>query len=71
MNTQTIRSGHRVRFGRSVLLMLVLHIVDMTIWATVLTRLGLVSDARASLYFTANSYTTLGYGGMPLGLRMA
>jgi hypothetical protein len=56
-----------IRFGRSVLLMLVLHIVDMTIWATVLTRLGLVSDMRSSLYFTANSYTTLGFGGMPLG----
>ncbi len=56
-----------MRFGRAVLLMLVLHIVDMSIWATVLTRLGLIPDARTSLYFTANSYTTLGYGGMPLG----
>jgi hypothetical protein len=55
------------RFGRAVLLMLVLHIVDMTIWATTLTRLGLIPDVRDSLYFTANSYTTLGYGGMPLG----
>jgi hypothetical protein len=56
-----------VQFGRAVLLMLVLHIVDMSIWATMLTRLGLIPDARTSLYFTANSYTTLGYGGMPLG----
>jgi len=56
-----------LQFGRAVLLMLVLHIVDMSIWATVLTRLGLIPDARTSLYFTANSYTTLGYGGMPLG----
>src|ERR1700729_627012 len=56
-----------MHFGRSVLLMLVLHIVDMSIWATVLTRLGLVPDIRTSLYFTANSYTTLGYGGTPLG----
>ena len=56
-----------MRFGRSVLLMLVLHIVDMSIWASVLTRLDLIPDARTSLYFTANSYTTLGYGGMPLG----
>ena len=56
-----------LRFGRAVLLMLVLHIVDMSIWATVLTRLNLIPDARTSLYFTANSYTTLGYGGMPLG----
>jgi hypothetical protein len=31
-----------------------------------LTQLGLVPDGRTSLYFTANSYTTLGYGGMPL-----
>jgi hypothetical protein len=56
-----------MQFGRAVLLMLVLHIVDMSIWATMLTRLGLIPDARTSLYFTANSYTTLGYGGMPLG----
>jgi hypothetical protein len=56
-----------MRFGRAVLLMLVLHIVDMTIWATMLVRLGLIPDVRDSLYFTANSYTTLGYGGMPLG----
>jgi hypothetical protein len=56
-----------LQFGRAVLLMLVLHIVGMSIWATMLTRLGLIPDARTSLYFTANSYTTLGYGGMPLG----
>jgi hypothetical protein len=56
-----------LRFGRAVLLMLVLHIIDMTIWATMLTRLALVPDLRDSLYFTANSYTTLGFGGMPLG----
>jgi hypothetical protein len=57
-----------MRFGRAVLLMLVLHIVDMSIWATVLVRLGLIPDVRDSLYFTANSYTTLGYGGMLLGI---
>ncbi len=56
-----------LQFGRAVLLMLVLHIVGMTIWATMLTRLGLIPDARDSLYYTANSYTTLGYGGVPLG----
>jgi hypothetical protein len=56
-----------LQFARAVLLMLVLHIVGMSIWATMLTRLGLIPDVRTSLYFTANSYTTLGYGGMPLG----
>src|ERR1700761_5025488 len=57
-----------VQFGRAVLLMLVLHILDMAIWASVLNRLQLVPDPRDSLYFTANSYTTLGYGIVPLGL---
>jgi hypothetical protein len=56
-----------MQFGRAVLLMLVLHIIDMSIWATVLTRLDLITDPRTALYFTANSYTTLGYGGVPLG----
>jgi hypothetical protein len=57
-----------LQFGQAVLLMLVLHVIDMCIWATMLNRLGLVHDVRNSLYFTANSYTTLGYGGMPLGM---
>ena len=57
-----------LRFGRAVLLMLVLHIVGMGIWATMLTRLGLIADPRASFYFTANSYTTLGFGGVPVGV---
>ncbi len=56
-----------LRFGHAVLLMLVLHIVGMGIWATMLTRLGLIADPRASFYFTANSYTTLGFGGVPVG----
>jgi hypothetical protein len=37
-----------LQFGRAVLLMLVLHVIDMCIWATVLNRLGLVSDGRSS-----------------------
>ena len=57
-----------LQFGRSVLLMLVLHILDMAIWAGTLTHLQLVSNPRDSFYFTANSYTTLGYGSVPLGL---
>jgi hypothetical protein len=57
-----------MQFGRAVLLMLVLHILDMVIWAGTLNHLELVSNPRDSLYFTANSYTTLGYGSVPLGL---
>jgi hypothetical protein len=57
-----------LEFGLAVLLMLVLHLLDMCIWAAVLNRVALVPDLRSSLYFTANSYTTLGYGNVPLGL---
>jgi Ion channel len=57
-----------LQFGRAVLLMLVLHILDMGIWAGMLTHLCLITNPRDSLYFTANSYTTLGYGSVPLGL---
>jgi hypothetical protein len=56
-----------MQFGRAVLLMLVLHIVGMGIWASMLTRLGLIADGRTSFYYTANSYTTLGFGGVPVG----
>jgi len=57
-----------LQFGRAVLLMLVLHILDMAVWAATLNHLGLILDPRSSFYFTANSYTTLGYGSVPLGL---
>jgi hypothetical protein len=57
-----------VQFGRAVLLMLVLHLLDMAIWAGILNHLQLVRNARDSFYFTANSYTTLGYGDVPLGI---
>ena len=55
-------------FGCAILLMLILHTIDACIWALVLRSTGLVSDIRSSLYFTANSYTTLGYGNVPLGV---
>jgi hypothetical protein len=57
-----------VQFGRAVLLMLVLHLLDMMIWAGILNHLRLLLNPRDSFYFTANSYTTLGYGNVPLGL---
>src|ERR1700759_5268990 len=43
-----------IQFGRAVLLMLVLHILDMAIWAGTLNHLRLISNPRDSLYFTAN-----------------
>ena len=57
-----------VVFGWAVLLMLILHIVDTCIWTVIINRIGLIPDFRTCLYFSANSYTTLGLSTVPLGL---
>src|SRR5580704_5276449 len=51
-------------FGWSVFLMLDLHLVEILIWAFVLTRMGLIVHAYDAIYFCANTYTTLGMGRM-------
>jgi hypothetical protein len=56
-------------FGWSVFLMLSLHIVEIMIWAFVITHMGLVVRAYDSIYFCANAYTTLGYGNVDLGVH--
>jgi hypothetical protein len=48
--------------------MLLLHIVDTCIWTVIIHWLGLVRDFRTCLYFSANSYTTLGLSDVPLGM---
>ena len=53
-------------FAGSVLLMLCLHLAETIIWGLVLNKTGLISDLRDSFYFSANTYTTLGYGRMLL-----
>lgn len=49
-------------FGWVVLLMLLLHILETFIWASVAYKLDLIPRFRDAFYFCANSYTTLGYG---------
>jgi hypothetical protein len=49
-------------FGWSVFLMLVLHIVEILIWAFALNSAGLIVHAYDAIYFCANCYTTLGMG---------
>ena len=53
-------------FAGSILLMLCLHLLESIIWGLVLNKAGLISDLRDSFYFSANTYTTLGYGRMLL-----
>jgi hypothetical protein len=53
-------------FGMAVFWMLSLHLVEIFYWAFSLWRLGLVQSLGDSFYFSANSYTTLGYGKVPV-----
>lgn len=49
-------------FGGTVFCMLALHIVEVMMWAFVLTHMGVILRAYDAIYFCANTYTTLGYG---------
>lgn len=53
-------------FASAILLMLALHITEACIWGLVLKWSGLVPNLRDSVYFSANTYTTIGYGKMIL-----
>ena len=53
-------------FAGSILLMLALHIAEACMWGVVLNKVGLISNLRDSRYFSANTYTTIGYGLMIL-----
>ena len=53
-------------FAGAILLMLLLHITEACIWGVVLNRVGLIANLRDSIYFSANTYTTIGYGIMIL-----
>jgi hypothetical protein len=54
-------------FGLSVFLMLALHIVEILIWASALTRAGFIKHSYDAIYFCANAYTTLGMGTLDVG----
>jgi voltage-gated potassium channel len=42
--------------------LLLLHVVEMGVWAAVFTVVGVLPDFETSLYFSLKSYTTVGYG---------
>jgi len=39
-----------------------LHLVEMSVWAVVYYRNGAIADLPTALYFSAVTYTTTGYG---------
>jgi hypothetical protein len=47
---------------RLVGLMLILHILEMAVWAAAYTAGGVLPDFETALYFSMTSYTTVGYG---------
>jgi len=49
-------------FAGAILLMLLLHVTEAAIWGAVLYKVGLITNLRDSVYFSANTYTTIGYG---------
>jgi hypothetical protein len=53
-------------FSNAILLMLFLHITELAIWGLVMNLVGLIPNLRDSVYFSANTYTTIGYGKMIL-----
>lgn len=42
--------------------LLILHVIEMAIWAIAFALLSMLPDLETSLYFSLTSYTTVGYG---------
>ena len=53
-------------FAATILLMLFLHVFEICVWGVALNRTGLITNFRDAMYFSANTYTTIGYGVMVL-----
>jgi hypothetical protein len=47
---------------RLVSLLLVLHLVEVAIWAAAFSTVGVFSSFETSMYYSLKSYTTVGYG---------
>ena len=43
-------------------MLLVLHLLEMAVWAAAYSAAGVFTNFETSLYFSLKSYTTVGYG---------
>jgi hypothetical protein len=50
-----------------VLIMFLASIVEICVWAALYVNVGAIEDTEPSLYFSALTYTTVGYGDVVLG----
>jgi ion channel len=53
-------------FSGTILLLLFLHIAEICLWGLVFRLGGLIPNFHEAVYFSANTYTTLGMGPMSL-----
>jgi hypothetical protein len=53
-------------FIRIAVLMVLLHLVEISVWATFYAGRGAMTDLQSALYFSAVTYTTTGYGDLVL-----
>jgi len=51
---------------RIALVLIALHLIEITIWALFFWWEGCLSDAESAFYFSGVTYTTLGYGDVVL-----
>lgn len=49
-----------------VWLLIFLHLIEISLWASFYWWKGLLTDAESSFYFSGVTYTTLGYGDLVL-----
>jgi hypothetical protein len=42
--------------------LLILHVIEMAIWAATFRAAGVMPDFESALYYSLESYTTVGYG---------
>ena len=48
-------------------MLILLHLVEITVWAVFYVWRGALSDLDTAFYFSAITYTTVGYGDVVLG----
>ena len=54
---------HFIRLAGWIVL---LHMIEITVWALCYVRVGAMPDLQSALYFSAVTYTTTGYGDLLL-----
>src|SRR5262249_266878 len=65
-------AGHRGRLAAAILLvraisvLLLLPLIEAALWACFYVIAGVLPDFETALYFSLTSYTTVGYGDVPV-----